>query len=216
MSGTDIVEDWTVLAHLLRPQGRKGEVLAELLTDFPERFTQFPQVHLGRPTQDNRHRVLQPATVEHHWLPVGRNHGRIVLTLAGINTIEAAESLAGLDVIIAPESRVPLEENAEYISDLVDCEVFDRGTLIGRVIGVEFATSPDGARRLADAAPLLTVVNNHGEEILIPYVQQFLVSLAVDQKRIEMDLPEGLIDLNRRPAEAATELFSTDADAHED
>jgi 16S rRNA processing protein RimM len=203
MNNPETTAGWTVLAHILRPQGRKGEVLAELLTDFPDRFDTTPAVHLGRPAAEETHLLLQSATITHHWLPVGRNHGRIVIAFAGIDSIEAAESLAGLDIIIAPEARVELDEDEEYISDLIGCTVFDRGTLIGRVTGVEFATSPDGARRLADAAPLLTLATEQGEEILIPYVNQFIVSLAVDQRRIDMQLPEGLVDLNRRPTESA-------------
>jgi len=204
MSSPEIVEGWTVLAHILRPQGRKGEVLAELLSDFPDRFDTQPAVHLGRAAAAETHRLLQTATITQHWLPVGRNHGRIVIAFAGIDSIQAAESLAGLDIIVPPEARVELAEDEEYISDLVGCAVFDGGTLIGRVTGVEFATSPDGARRLADAAPLLTLADEHGEEILIPYVQQFIVKLSVEQQRIDMQLPEGLIDLNRRPRDTAS------------
>jgi 16S rRNA processing protein RimM len=201
MSSPEIVEGWTVLAHILRPQGRKGEVLAELLSDFPDRFDTQPAVHLGRAGVDETHRLLQTATIKQHWMPVGRNHGRVVLAFVGVDTIEAAELLAGLDIIVAPEARVELAEDEEYISDLVGCAVFAGGTLLGHVTGVEFATSPDGARRLADAAPLLTLSDEKGEEILIPYVQQFIVSLSVEQQRIDMQLPEGLVDLNRRPTD---------------
>lgn len=203
MNVTGSTRNWTVLAHLLRPQGRKGEVLADLLTDFPERFTDRPEVHLGRPAPDGTHRDPKPATITGHWLPVGRNHGRVVLTFTGVVSIEAAEALAGLDVIIDSEARVELEEVADYISDLVDCEVYDRGTLVGRIVRVEFATSADGHRRLTDAAPLL-VIDAGGEEVLIPYVQQFLLCAAVEDKRIDMQLPVGLIEINRRAHDAAS------------
>lgn len=198
MNAIKSLEDWTVLAHLLRPQGRKGEVLAELLTDFPERFADRPDVYLARPASDGAHHILRTATITGYWLPVGRNHGRVVLTLEEIGSIESAEALAGLDVVIAAEARIELEDDTEYISDLVGCEVYDRDRLVGQVTGVDFAMSPDGNRRLADAAPLLTVQNASGEEVLIPYVQQFLVGVRVEEKRIDMTLPEGLIELNRR------------------
>ena len=54
-------------------------------------------------------------------------------------------------------------------------------------------------RRLPEAAPLLTVLTDAGDEVLIPYVQAFLVALAPEHKRIDMALPAGLIDLNRAP-----------------
>ncbi len=190
---------WTTLAHLLRPQGRKGEILAELLTDFPERFESGARVFLAKPGYSGPEAEARSMTVMGHWLPVGRNHGRVVLTLAGIGSIEEAEALAGLDVLVPVTERLELEDDAAYISDLIDCIVYDNGTRIGAVTGVEFAMSSDGARRLADAAPLLTVLTNAGDEVLIPYVQAFLVSLDVAEKRIDMALPAGLIDLNRAP-----------------
>lgn len=199
-------QSWTVLAHLLRPQGRKGEILAELLTDFPDRFSQRDQLFLapahfiGDPSDPR----LRLAEVVSHWLPVGRNHGRIVLHLAGADSIEEAEELAGLELIIPTAARVPLDEESDeqYIDDLLDCQVFDLAgsdpeTSVGTVTAVDFPTTPDGSRRLAEAAPLLTVLTPDGQEILIPYVQTFLVTLAPAAKRIEMRLPQGLLDLNR-------------------
>jgi 16S rRNA processing protein RimM len=189
--------EWTVLAHLLRPQGRKGELLAELLTDFPERFEDRSNVFLARPDFSGPEAQARAIEVTNHWLPVGRNHGRIVLALAGIDSIEKAERLAGLDVIIPAAQRVELEDDAEYISELTGCIVFDGATEVGTVTGVEFPTTPDGNRRLEDAAPLLTVETSTGDEILIPYVQAFIIALRPAEKRIDMQLPSGLIELNR-------------------
>ena len=196
---------WTVLAHLLRPQGRKGEVLAELLTDFPARFTDRPDVFLARPEFAGPESDARSIRVIGHWLPVGRNQGRIVLCFAGIESIELAETLAGLDVIVPTSERVELDADEEYVDDLIDCEVFDlAGSTpdepIGTVTGVDFPATPDGARRLDSAAPLLTVLSRDGDEVLIPYVQNFLVALSTEAKRIEMRLPVGLLELNRTAA----------------
>ena len=195
---------WMTLAVLLRPQGRKGEVLAELLTDFPERFDHDARVFLARPGFAGSEHEARAMTVLGHWLPVGRNHGRVVLSFAGVESISAAEELAGLEVLVPESERVELEEDAEYVSDLVGCAVFDGDERVGEVTGVEFAMTPDGARRLAEAAPLLTVETAEGDEVLIPYVKTFLVALDPERKRIEMTLPEGLVELNRAgPKEAA-------------
>lgn len=188
---------WITLAVLLRPQGRKGEVLAELLTDFPERFSDGARVLLANPGFAGPETEARPMTVLGHWLPVGRNHGRVVLSFAGVESISAAEELAGLEVLVPESERVELEEDAEYISDLVGCAVFDAETCVGQVMGVEFAMTADGTRRLAEAAPLLTVETALGDEVLIPYVKTFLVRLDLERKRIEMLLPEGLVELNR-------------------
>jgi 16S rRNA processing protein RimM len=188
---------WIVLAHLLRPQGRKGEVLAELFTDFPERFDEQKRVFLAKPGFDGEEAAARSAEVIAFWLPVGKNDGRIVLQFAGVETISDAETLAGLEVIVPREERLPLDEEAVYISELVGCTVYDGGVLVGVVDDVQFAMTPDGGRRLEDAAPLLEVISPNGDEILIPFVKTFLVQVDTEAKRIDMTLPEGLVEVNR-------------------
>jgi 16S rRNA processing protein RimM len=188
---------WIVLAHLLRPQGRKGEVLAELFTDFPERFEDQRRVFLAAPGFDGDEAKARSAEVMAFWLPVGKNEGRVVLQFAGIDTISDAESIAGLDVLVPREERLPLEDESVYISELVGCTVYDGPTPVGVVEDVQFAMTADGGRRLEDAAPLLAVTSSGGDEILIPFAKAFLVAVDTDAKRIEMTLPEGLIEINR-------------------
>ena len=188
---------WIVLAHLLRPQGRKGEVLAELSTDFPERFADQGRVFLAAPGFDGDEAEARSAEVVAFWLPVGKNEGRVVLQFAGIDTISDAESIAGLDVLVPREERLPLEDDSVYISELVGCTVYDGPTPVGVVEDVQFAMTADGSRRLDDAAPLLTVTSPDGDEILIPFAKAFLVAVNTDAKRIEMKLPEGLVEVNR-------------------
>jgi 16S rRNA processing protein RimM len=190
-------QEWTVLAHLLRPQGRKGEVLAELLTDFPARFSEREQLYLAAPAFCGEAEAARPIRVTGHWLPVGRNHGRVVLTLDGVDSIESAEALAGLEVIVPDTARVELPDGEEYVDDLVGCALYDGDLQIGIVAGIDFPTTGDGARRLEGAAPLLTVETADGDEVLVPYVQAFLVSLSTAERKIQMKLPEGLLDLNR-------------------
>lgn len=192
---------WIVLAHILRPQGRKGEVLADLYTDFPDRFSKHPRVWLA-PTGFAEHRAADdpaatPADVTAHWLPMGKNAGRIVLHFAGVASIEDAERLAGKEVVIPTTQRLPLDAGATYISDLIGCAVSDRDTLLGVVEDVQFPSTPDGTRRLDNAAPLLEVRSDNGAEILIPYVKAYLLELNITARTIRMALPEGLSDLNQ-------------------
>jgi 16S rRNA processing protein RimM len=195
---------WITVAHLLRPQGRKGELLAELLTDFPERFETHKQVYLAAPGFTGTSAEARAAEVASFWLPVGRNGGRIVLHLAGSDSIESAEKLMGLDVLVPETERVQLDDDASYISDLIGCVVYDvasdpscQDVAIGTVSDVQFATTPDGARRLEDAAPLLEVAGLGGEEILIPFAKDFLVSVDVPARKIVMRLPDGLLEIYR-------------------
>lgn len=194
---TQSTPEWIVLAHLLRPQGRKGELLAELFTDFPERFTDQKRVFLAAPGFDGEQTEARPAEIVSFWLPVGKNEGRVVLQFAGIDTISDSETIAGLDVMVPREERLPLEDESFYISDLVGCILYDGSKRVGIVAEVQFAMTADGGRRLDDAAPLLAVISLEGDEILIPFAKTFLVKLDTEAKRIEMALPEGLIDVNR-------------------
>jgi 16S rRNA processing protein RimM len=204
----DSTSHWIVLAEILRPQGRKGEVLADLFTDFPDRFAARPRVFLASPglveassspAESTPTALASPLSAEivAYWLPVGKNAGRIVFHFDGIDTIEQAGELAGKQVIVPYNERVELEPGASYVSDLVGCTVYDRGQAIGLVDSVQFPTSPDGSRRLEEAAPLLAVTSSEGDEILIPFATAFILELNLEGKSIHMALPEGLTQINR-------------------
>src|ERR1700754_2833432 len=115
---------WIVLAHLVRPQGRKGELLAELLTDFPDSFTGREDLFLAPPGFDGLPAAARPVDVTSSWLPVGKNKGRVVLQFPGIDTITEAEGIAGLDVLVPREQRTPLDADSIYDCDLTDCGLF--------------------------------------------------------------------------------------------
>ncbi|HEU4636512.1 MAG TPA: ribosome maturation factor RimM [Edaphobacter sp.] len=188
---------WVLLAHLLRPQGRKGEILAELLTDFPERLAGRQGLYLASPATSSRQAEPRPVEVLSSWLPVGRNRGRVVLQLAGIDNISAAEALAGLDLVVSESDRMPLEEDSAYVSDLVGCNVFDNSVPIGVVTEVQFPVSSDGVR-LAEAAPILIIHGADGGEILVPFVKVFLEQIDIPGRKLLMKLPAGLVDVNRQ------------------
>lgn len=186
---------WIILAHLVRPQGRKGELLAELFTDFPGLFVGRQDLFIAKPGFEGSPAEARRVDVTSSWLPVGKNQGRVVLQFSGIDTISDAEAISGLDVLIPRERRTTLDAESIYISDLVDCIVFDGKTEIGRVTDVQFSSAADGSR-LADAAPLLVIQSIDGNEILIPFVKAFLKSIDLPAKKIVMNLPAGLADVN--------------------
>src|SRR5215469_7127887 len=175
---------WIVLAHLLRPQGRKGEVLAELFTDFPERFKDHRRVFLAAPGFAGEATEARAVDVLAFWLPMGKNEGRVVLHFAGIDTISDAELIAGQDVLVPRQERLALDDESVYVSDLIGCTVYDGPLPVGVVEDVQFAMSADGARRLDDAAPLLAVRSSEGDEVLIPFAKAFLVGVDTDLKRV--------------------------------
>lgn len=179
---------WVVVARLIRPHGRRGELIADLLTDFPERFHERRRLFLLPPP-----RVGTPAReilVESFWFL----RGRIVFQLQGINSINEAEALRGYELAIPAAERAPLEAGAVYVSDLIGCRVTDltqHGADVGEVVDVD---------RGASSTDLLVVRRPGGRgpqaDVLIPFVQEYLASINTAERRIEMRLPEGLLDIN--------------------
>ncbi|HEX4022803.1 MAG TPA: ribosome maturation factor RimM [Acidobacteriaceae bacterium] len=185
--------NWIRIAHLLRPQGRRGEVLAEILTDFPERFAQAPAAFLMR----GERAEPQPITVESHWL----HKGRIVLKFKGVDSISEAEALRGLDVVIPRDERVPLTDGAVYIDDLIGCALVDTNQPGGPVVGTVRDVEPQ-----PEAVDLLVVAGADGREHLVPFAKAYLVRMDVAARRIEMAIPAGLLAVNAplTPEEQAT------------
>ena len=199
---------WIAVARILRPQGRRGEVLAELLTDFPEKLIGREGLHLlgaGTKKDAASQGELRECVITESWLPKGKNEGRIVLTLHEVDSIDAAETLSGWELVVRPEDRVALEDGAAYVSDLTGCTLLDGERTIGLVRDVHFPTTADGRRRLEQASPLLVVETAEGDELLIPFVREYLRDLDTVRKVVRMELPTGLVDLNDGTAEAGSE-----------
>ena len=187
---------WVVLARMLRPQGRKGELLAELLTDFPDRLVGRPGLLLIPRSTAGDASAARRAEIVSSWLPIGKNKGRVVLRFSGVDTISQAEEIAGFDLVVQNTDRIPLEDGSVYISDLIGCNLFDNAELVGQVTDVQFPSSVDGTR-IPDAAPLLAVRREDGSESLVPFVKAFVKNLDLPGRRLDMSLPAGLIDINR-------------------
>ena len=175
------------VAHLLRPRGNKGELAAQLLTDFPERLTKLQHAYLSDPrTKDLPH----PVNVKNCWL--SQNHqGQAVFLFENINSINEAEKLRGLDVLLPIDQRVSLPAGHYFVSDLEGCAVFEAANPqipLGTVLSVEFPgeTQPGTPLLVVDAKP---------EELLIPLAQDICTSIDTAARRIEVVLPEGLRNL---------------------
>jgi 16S rRNA processing protein RimM len=168
---------FVTIARVLKVQGRHGELLTELHTDFPERFEQRRILYAWQ--EQGERRQLQ---LESYW----PHKGGMVLKFEGVDSIEAAQKLLRAEIQIPAAERAELEEGAFYISDLAGCAVFDGAREIGRVVDVNFG---------AGTAPLLIVRDESGKEWMVPFVESFLRELDLRAKRIEMQLPEGMLEL---------------------
>ena len=188
---TASAESWILLAHIVRPQGRRGEVLADLFTDFPQHFPERKRLFL-RPPGGRQLDAMREAKVESHWL----HKGRVVLKFSQVDSIADAETLRGFDVVVPRAERIPLEDDAVYVSDLVGVRVIDvsRGgaTEAGEITDVE----PEGT-----GPAMLVIRTPRGDELLIPFVRAYLKKVDIEGKRLEMDLPQGLLTL-QEPSES--------------
>jgi 16S rRNA processing protein RimM len=169
---------------VLRPHGVRGEVAAEILTDFPERLTRLSAAELW----DGRGAPRRVA-VRKCWLSHSRG-GQAIFHFAESNSVDDAKKLVGLEVQIPLADRVKLPAKSYYISDLVGCAVREKnGVEVGVVRDVEINGDE------ISGTPNLVVDTARGE-LLIPLAQEICVNVDTTSRRIEVVLPEGLRDLN--------------------
>ena len=198
MTAHEAPDQWVWLARIRRAQGRKGEVFAELLTDFPEKFAERRRLWiLGESAVDSSSTsgpVAQslPREVEltNHWL----HKGGIVLHFSGVDSISHAETLAGHIVAVPRRERVTLASDEFYIADLIGCTLVDLGPNATGGPPVEVGVIED-VERTVTPVPLLMVRSAAGQ-VLVPFAQGYLRKIDVDARRVEMALPAGLVDLN--------------------
>jgi 16S rRNA processing protein RimM len=196
----DQERSWLLVARILRSRGNKGEVIAELLTDFPARFSTLKRIYLQKGDGEPR-----TVALENFWLD--RNHpGMGVFHFADCASISEAEALRGYDVLLPFEERVALPAGQYFVTDLIGCTVFDAAAEASKL------SSPAGAMEDAPrllgtvrdvylpgesvaGTPLLQVETANGE-LLLPLAADICMRVDVAERRIDVRLPEGLNELN--------------------
>ena len=194
---------WILVARILRARGNKGEVAAEILTDFPERLTRLREIFVGPAVGKNEPRRM---ALKSCWL--SQNHrGQAVFHFDGVDSISEAEKFRGFEVLLPFEQRVTLPAGQYFVSDLIGCSVFETPAalpvmasspcslaeapfLLGTVHDVQFPGEE------TPGTPLLEVETSRGE-ILIPLAVDICTKIDTAACRIDVVLPEGLLDLNR-------------------
>jgi len=193
-------QGWVLVARIIRPRGNKGEVLAELFTDFPARLSSRLQIFL-------RHNQSEPHAIglQNFW--VDRNHPEHgIFHFEGCSSINAAEKFRGFEVLIPVADRVKLPDGKYFVSDLIGCSVFETSTMESKLSSP--ACAMEEAPRLLGSVrdvffpgegtagtPLLQVDTAAGE-LLVPLAEDICRRIDVAARRIDVTLPEGLGDLN--------------------
>jgi 16S rRNA processing protein RimM len=168
------LKDLVAVARVVKPRGLRGEVIAEVLTDFPERFDGLERVTGVMPGGERLE-----LKIEEHWF----QQGRIVLKLAGRDSVEAGEELRGCEICIDEDDAVELESDEFYDWQLADCKV---ETIDGNPVGT--------VREIMRAGGSELLVVDGEREFLIPFVAAICTQVDVDKKVILIDPPEGLLE----------------------
>ncbi len=193
-------QQWVLIARILRPRGNKGEVLAELFTDYPARLASISNIHLRSGTGEPR-----LAALKNFW--VDRNHPEHgIFHFAESASIDAAEKFRGLEVVIPLAERVELPAGKYFVSDLIGCTVFETPEAEKKLASpaCEMEEAPRVLGTVKDVffpgeglpgTPLLQVETREGE-LLVPLAEDICRSIDVAARRIDVTLPEGLSELN--------------------
>ena len=170
-------ESLVVIAHATRTRGLKGEVVADLLTDFPERFQGLSRLFAVAPGGEP-----WPIQLENHWF----QKDRVVLKFVGYDTVEAASVLVGHDFGVPESESVRLAADEYYDWELEGCKV---ETVSGQQVGIVKGVMRTGG------VHLLVVASDEKKDSLIPMVGSIIITLDTKSQAIVIDPPEGLLEL---------------------
>jgi len=176
------------LARVLRPHGRRGEVAAEILSDFPQRFSALREVWLLTPSGAKKPVVVLSSRI---------HNGQAILHFDACHSIDDAERLRGCEVQIPLADRVALPTGQYFVTDLIGCDAYEAG-----------ASAPFA--RVRDVLPIgegtpgtpllvletLATPTESADELLVPFAAEICTAIDVAARRIIVSLPEGLRDLN--------------------
>jgi 16S rRNA processing protein RimM len=168
-----IYDDMITIGVVVKPQGRKGEVLVQPLSDRPDRFESLRRVFVPAPGAS----AARAVSVTHQW----PHKGRVVLKFEGVDSIDEAEKYRGIEIRIGEDEVEELPAGSYYHYQLKGLKVEDPA---GRPLGVAADVLVTGGE-----APVL-VVRGAGGEVLIPMAEAFIRQVDLAQGRIVAVNPE--------------------------
>lgn len=168
-------EELVVIAKIAKSRGLRGELVADILTDFPERFEETESVIAALPNGETL-----DLKIEKFWF----QKDRIILKFKDFDTIEKAETLRDAEICIPESEAVELDEDEFFDWQLQDCAVeTETGEKIGTV-----------KELLRTGGTEILVVQGAEKDYLIPFAEKICTEIDVENKLIKVDLPEGLLE----------------------
>ncbi|MEE0510594.1 MAG: ribosome maturation factor RimM [Peptococcaceae bacterium] len=167
--------DKTRIGKILNAHGVRGELKIEPLTDNPDRYYLLKQVYVE--DRKKKYVLYDIESVRFH-------KGNVLVKLAGIDDMDAAKALKNQHLAINKCDRMPLEEGAYYIDDLIGLSVFENDEQIGTLKDVLQPGANDVYVLESDIYP----------DLYIPAIKSVILKINLDAKRMDVKLPKGLVD----------------------
>lgn len=159
------------VGKIVNAVGLKGEVKVYNYSDSSEIYEITPQMYVGSELLEIENVRLQK--------------NMVILKLEGINDRNAAEAAKGRDIFITEDDLPELEEGEYYVRDLIGMTVEEDGRVLGKVTDVLQNTAQD----------VFEVERENGKQLLIPRVDEFVLDIDLDTRKIRVSLPDGLLEL---------------------
>ncbi|MEO9482309.1 MAG: ribosome maturation factor RimM [Ekhidna sp.] len=167
-------DDCYQLGEVIKTHGLKGEVSISLEVDFPDEYQNLESVFL-----DNQGKLV-PFFID----TLQINQGRALVKFDDIDSLDDAKNIVKSKLFLPLSSLPKLEKDQYYFHDLIDCEVFEKKSKLGVIKEV---IDLNGNQLLA--------IDANGKEILIPLKDEILTTVDVSAKRVNVSLPDGLLDI---------------------
>lgn len=169
------MEGYLDIGKIINTHGVKGEVKVIPFTDDPERYRKLKQVYLDRPS----------GLETYHISGVKFFKNTVIIKFKEINDMETAEALKETVIKIERKDAVKLPKNSYFVCDILGCEVIDEN---GRSLGILKDVLQTGAN------DVYVVRNENNREILIPAIKSVVERISLEDKKINVTLPKGLLD----------------------
>lgn len=167
--------EWLVVGRVVKPHGVHGDLVVEIITDFPERLTDGMRFGVGgEESPDVFHEVHRIRYHKRRWL----------LSVCDLRGCEAADEWRGRFLFLPEQSLEELPEGFYYEHHLVGLSCRSpRGDELGEVTGIDRGP---GQRRL--------IIRRGRREFLVPYVPEIVKEVDLEGGTVVVDAPSGLLD----------------------
>jgi 16S rRNA processing protein RimM len=169
------MEELVTIARVARPHGLRGEVSADVLTDFPERFDGLENVIAVLAGDERRDLKIERFRFQNE---------RVLLKFFGVDRIEDTESLRNAEICVTEGEAVELDEGEFFDWELSGCRV---ETVDGETVGTVRELMRTGGTEVL-------VIEGTDKEYLIPFAESICTEVDIEKKRIVIDPPEGLLE----------------------